>query len=97
MSIFQIQVRKRKYFFQRPNLETGAGGGDFWRLLSLWLLVGRGMPEPFNALLIAFSSSTLVIIMVMVVIMIMVVMTLVRMWVKVTQTYTKPRLRLAQN
>ena len=82
--MFQIQVRKRKYFFQRANLDTGAGGGDFWRLLSLWLLVGRGMPEPFNALLIAFSSSTLVIIMIMVmVIMIMVVRILVRMWVKV--------------
>ena len=45
-------------FLKWRNLDTGAGGGDFWRLLSLWL-VGRGMPELFNALLIAFSSSTL--------------------------------------
>ena len=50
------------------------------------------MPELFNALLIAFSSSTLVIIIIMVVM----VMILLRMWVKVTQTYTKPILRLAQ-
>ena len=43
------------------HLDTGAGGGDFWRLLSMLELleVGTGIPDPFNARLIAFSSSTL--------------------------------------
>ena len=46
------------------HLDTGAGGGDFWRLLSMLQLlelleVGTGIPDPFNARLIAFSSSTL--------------------------------------
>ena len=46
----------KKRWFSRLNLDTGAGGGDFCRLLST--LVGSGIPD--NALLIAFSSSTLV-------------------------------------
>ena len=46
----------KKRSFSRLNLDTGAGGGDFCRLLST--LVGSGIPD--NALLIAFSSSTLV-------------------------------------